>query len=350
MNHNNFLPIIPKYEWCPSQHIPLDTLGNRGWTTKFILTGRLSDGYIAWQGVFEDRDDADAFLWAMAKGQLKRQKALWRLCTPEWSSLLNPNLVYDFSTQIGLTASPGSLQSWTIPNDWNNSNNEIEVLSGGGGGGGNCGGGGGGGSYERILNQFLTGTPQYQIGIGGQGSSSSASTGQSGGQTWFNGATIGASSVATNGGSAGGVGKSGTGGNGGSDNKGTQFYKGGNGGPGGSGSVAGGGGGGGSAGPAGAGGNGGAGFQGGDGGGNGTRGAVGSGSWNGFAPGQGGLGGGGGFAHAGASGGPGSAYGGGGGGAGNSAASLNGNGAQGLIIITYTPLAKSGFNMPGMGL
>jgi len=33
-----------------------------------------------------------------------------------------------------LTASPGSLLTWTVPADWNNSNNTIEAIGGGGGG------------------------------------------------------------------------------------------------------------------------------------------------------------------------------------------------------------------------
>ena len=46
--------------------------------------------------------------------------------------------------------------SWTIPSDWNNASNTIEVIGGGGGGmAGNIVGGGdagGGGAYARVGN------------------------------------------------------------------------------------------------------------------------------------------------------------------------------------------------------
>lgn len=56
--------------------------------------------------------------------------------------------------------SPGAVRSWTVPDDWNDSDNSIDVIGGAGGGGGtgnfNGGGGGGGGAFSRVVNQNLT--------------------------------------------------------------------------------------------------------------------------------------------------------------------------------------------------
>lgn len=95
-------------------------------------------------------------------------------------------------TVIYLTTA--STSPWTVPSDWNSSNNTIEVIGGGGGGspsaGGNDGAGAGGGAYSKISNLTLTpgGTAAFQVGGGGAASTT-------GGDTWFNGATLAASSV-----------------------------------------------------------------------------------------------------------------------------------------------------------
>ena len=64
--------------------------------------------------------------------------------------------------------------NWTVPTDWNNSNNNIHLFGGGGGSGGAsantiAGGGGGGGGYTRIVNKVLTkgSLITYQAGSGG---------------------------------------------------------------------------------------------------------------------------------------------------------------------------------------
>jgi len=79
--------------------------------------------------------------------------------------------------------------SFTVPADWNSSNNEIHLFAGGGGGRGgaytapNSGGGagGGGGGYTKVSNLTLTpsSSVSYAIGAGG-------GTGSSGGNTTFN--------------------------------------------------------------------------------------------------------------------------------------------------------------------
>lgn len=154
--------------------------------------------------------------------------------------------------------------SWTVPADWNSSNNEIHLFGGGGGGGGSSfattgygGGGGGGGGYTKITNFSATpgSSVSYAIGSGGTGGTSGSNS-TSGGTTTFN------SGAYTAGGGGGGksTATSSTGGTGGTG----STFNGGNGGLGANapaaGTGVGGGGGGGSGGPLGNGGNGGNGF------------------------------------------------------------------------------------------
>jgi hypothetical protein len=273
--------------------------------------------------------------------------------------------------------------TFSVPADWNNANNSIEVIGGGGGGygGAGVGGGGGGGGYAIVTNAAIAGTVKYNVGAGGTGGS--AGTGTNGGDTWFCSATtlcggVGAPNVIV----AARGGKRGTaraGGAGGTVAVGTGFTGGGGGtnccavsstagggaagplGAGGNGgrdgttgaiSPGGGGNGGGSAGqggsgigsPAGQGGNNASGAGGGAApGGAGTNGGGGGGG-SASAGGTGGNGtewsasfgsGGGGGAGNGGAGGPGGAYGGGGGG--GDAGASGGNGGAGLIVVIYTP-------------
>ena len=79
--------------------------------------------------------------------------------------------------------------SWTVPTDWSSSYNRIEVIGGGGAGGGGqgCGGGtgGGGGGYSLATNVALTGggTVSYRVGGGGTGVVSG--NGGAGGNSYF---------------------------------------------------------------------------------------------------------------------------------------------------------------------
>ncbi|MEK6628082.1 MAG: glycine-rich domain-containing protein, partial [Bdellovibrionota bacterium] len=71
--------------------------------------------------------------------------------------------------------------SWSVPLNWNSSNNSIECIAGGGGGssdGGNGGAGGGGGAYSKTFNTTLTpgvSTLNIQIGAGGAGTGGDSS-------------------------------------------------------------------------------------------------------------------------------------------------------------------------------
>jgi len=270
------------------------------------------------------------------------------------------------AAQIVLTT--GS--SWTVPNDWNNFNNKIEVIGGGAGGSGanstvkKGGGGGGAGAYATINNLALIPGASVTYGVGAGGPAGAvAGDGSSGGDSFFNGASGSTSSIWAIGGSHAAATSGGAGGS--SQGFGTQL----SGGSGGNGDTlagpthGGGGGGGGAAGPNSAGvsgvststGAGGAGGHGGSGGG-GAGGVGGSGTstpgvgGNGTefgSVGSGGGGGGGGSSststvtqQTGAAGGN---YGAGGGGGAYSdkskVAAPGGAGAPGIIVITYTPVA-----------
>ena len=278
--------------------------------------------------------------------------------------------------------------SWTVPSDWNDGSNTIEVIGGGGAGaapGGQGEGGGGGGAYSKAVNVSLTPGATVSIAIGAGG----ASAGAVGGDTYLCSSSSGCASIAgasvvcgAKGGSGGSGGSGGAGGGSGSGIGATR-YSGGNGGDASTFGNNAGAGGGGAAGPNGAGANGGTNTTsydssggGGSGGGSAGSNAIGgpgaggnnfSGSGGGSAPagdgsdgggggggsngsgtgggdggagvdfadgsyGAGGGGGGGGYNH---NGGAGGLYGGGGGGSGYAAGSV-GLGAQGIIYITYT--------------
>ena len=278
-------------------------------------------------------------------------------------------------TRIFLTSGT----TWIVPADWNNAANTIECLGGGGGGGNGVsttqGGGGGQGGDYAIKSNFST-TPGTSITVKiavGVGNS------QNGNPTYFNGASLGASTVGATGGNKG---TGATGGSGSTGSVGDTVYAGGSGGSPGTGALGGGGGGGG-AGPSAGGGNGysttsatvlgggGGGADGGatatgtsggagaNGGGSGGQGAVtadaggqpggGGGEWTTKGV-SGGGGGGGGSAVSGTGGNGGSGggnnggSGGGGSGAGTVGNGLGGNGNSGLIVITYTPLQLPPYN------
>ncbi len=80
-----------------------------------------------------------------------------------------------FGTDIGGGVCRGYLtsgSSWTVPADWNNANNYIDAIGGGGAGGTD---GGGGGAFARKTNVALTSGSAISYRIGGG----------TGGDTWF---------------------------------------------------------------------------------------------------------------------------------------------------------------------
>lgn len=180
---------IPKREWYQTP---------RGVKNKYRITARLNDGYIKWRGWFDDRDDADAFLFAIVSGSLQYERELWRFPTPWWHPDLGEGLSYDLATITYLTASPGTNQTFNIPTDWNSTSNNVQAVGGGASGasgdnsvGSTADSGGGGGAYAQSVNLSLTpgGTATYQIGKGGV-LQAATSNGQAGGDTWFNATTF----------------------------------------------------------------------------------------------------------------------------------------------------------------
>jgi len=371
---------IPKHQWrTPSQAQPKDQFGNEN-RTRFRVRAKLNDGFIKWVGWFDDREDFDRFLWAIADGSLWNDQYIQQLPTPFWPGL-DPLITYDFASLTFLTTTASS--PVTSASDWNNSNNTVECIGGGASGPGSRAasnvhaGGGGGGSYSKITNFSFAvpGTTQatYAVGAAVAGTSLT-STGNNGNPTWFNNATDpGTGSDNTKCSAKGGTGgnassTTGTGGAGGvtGTSWGQTKNAGGNGGSmtgvTGRGSA----GGGGAAGPAGVGGNGvdssstgadvmtagGTGNNGTDLGGT-TGGNVGaSGTEFDGSHGCGGGGGGNSASSGNVTGGAGGNYGGGGSGAtcNSGLVPTGGGGIQGLIILTSTPVTSSGFNMPMLGM
>lgn len=238
-----------------------------------------------------------------------------------------PNNYRAYSTFVYLFYD--SAATWTVPANWNNADNKIEVIGGGGSGSTTSqskgeGAGGGGGGYAYVLNSTLTigSAISYKAGNPVNGGNIGGNVGANGNPSFFS--TI----VRANGGTRG---NNITGGAGGTVVTGTGF-SGGNGGNGNSSTLARTSHGGGAAGPHGPGdsnGNGDAGF----GGAVGTnRGDTGSTGFN-LGDGQAGSGGGGQYGF-----GDGGLWGGGGGGGANT---NGGAGREGLVVISYVPVVAS---------
>lgn len=385
ISHPKILMPMKRSFWSPSNYISKDEFGNDTIRYRFIATIRYHDGKIAWRGTFEDRDDFDAFAFAYASGSLRYERELWKLSIPYWTPAPFEDLPILLAVTVILTSTTGT---YTIPGDWNSGDNIIHMIGAGGSGAAVFGpafgmadaGGGGGGGYARQTNYPVdAGTSvSYGAGTGGSGrsagTSSTATPGIAGGNTFFNGTSYAAAPI----GATGGNGGTGTFTSGavisyafGGTGKGTVVYAGGFGGYIGQNFVSSNNatGGGGAGGPNGAGNTavtivspsssavattGGT-------GGNGSGGTAGAASTNGIAPaaagngadiatsyGSGG-GGGGGVGNFGGAGGTGGFYGGGGGGGAGNGSSSSGAGRQGLIHITYIPYGLR-FNMPILGM
>lgn len=245
------LPPVPKFQWrARSAAQAKDQFGNEN-QTRFRLRLRLNDGHVKWVGWFDDRDDFDAYLWAVVlqiDSGLPIPPALRNYVIEEYGDPEYwPGLQYDFATVSFLTSPTGSNQTWTSPADWDNATNTIEILASGGTGGvktastqSHYTSGGGGGEYRKLTN-FSVATPgtttaTYNIAAAAAGASATQTgstnvqtNGNAGTDTWWDGTTRAGSSLGAiaggrgipasgAGGAAGGAG--GTGGNGGTGNAG----------------------------------------------------------------------------------------------------------------------------------
>lgn len=224
-----FLMPVREAEWRePSLAQAKDQFGNQN-CTRFFITARANDGGIVWRGWFDDRDDFDAFLWAIACDTLRYERPLWDLPTPAWEPWLGELISYEFASQVNLTTPTGA-STTNIPSDWTNTNT-LHTLGGGGSGGTAyyaasasqaIGAGGGGGAWNSVTNTTSYTARQtginIAIGVGGAAVSFigfgagtyNSSTGNTGGDTWFGATTLGSSTVGAKGGSGGQAAYSGT--------------------------------------------------------------------------------------------------------------------------------------------
>lgn len=195
-------------EWRePSAAQPKDQFG-QGDATRYRLTAHLHDGFIRWRGWFDSREEADVFLAALAMQEcgLPVARALWDLPSPAWCPDIGPHVLYEFAAITFLTAGAGANQSFPIPTDWNNVN-KVEGIGGGGCGRGRTNAtasaatGGGGGAYmyknNVIAAQRGAGTFTYLIGVGGP---TNANPGTA---SWFNGTSSADASMTASFGGAG---------------------------------------------------------------------------------------------------------------------------------------------------
>lgn len=344
----------------------------------YTLTARTHDGVVVWRGRFDDRDDLDAFLFVIASGSLQYERELWWLPTPWWPDLPE-GLIYQATTYNVITSTGSG--TYTVPTDYTVPDSVVHCIGAGASGSllrSSTGAprsvtGGGGGAYASKSDVSLTpgGSVSRTVGAGGAAlgptGTTQATVGNAGGDTDFNSSTVLAKGGqpggvnSSSGTSTGGVGGSAascvgdvkySGGNGGSTSGGANGYRvtsgGGAAGPNGAGvsaadnstsnSVppAGGDGGAGSGGVGGAGASSANGTNGGDGtditgsavgSGGGGGGAISGGGSATYIAGNGGL------------------YGAGGGAAGGATGTIgSGSGANGVIVVEYTP--ASNFSCP----
>lgn len=285
---SKFLFPVHRSKWVvPSRAQAKDHLGNEN-ITRFCLTAVNKTSFHKFW--FDDRDDADAVLYAIATGSIRHEKHLWELCSPQWHEDLPKDLAYRFDVCVFLSTNVDSQQEWIVPEDfphhkylppfisegeylfWGPINNApyyftasgsdtipnnftasnfVACVGGGGSGAGSSANtaGGGGGGFSKSVNLSLTAGASVSYTVGGVA-----------GDTYFNSASFPSSGQAC-GAKGGGSGSGSTGGTGGASasgyatGTGNLKYSGGNGGTKGSASN-GGAGAGGSAGPNGNGGDG----------------------------------------------------------------------------------------------
>lgn len=160
-----------------------------------VLPGDLNPNFKGYTGRWGPRVESDA----------ETRRAGMRF--PNFWLIFFDQLVRDNPPTIIRVLTVESGTTWTVPNDWNSSDNTVECLGGGGGGTGswtdnNVGGsGGGGGAYAKSVNLNLTpGTSvTFNVGAGsagGPGAASGSSSSSAGGDTWFNSASFPASGQA----------------------------------------------------------------------------------------------------------------------------------------------------------
>jgi hypothetical protein len=190
------LPMLPRAWRTPSQAQLKDSFGREN-TMCFLVEARRGSK-LRWQGFFDDREDFDEFIAALAANTLRQDGYLQRLPRPAFDPALlrDASIQYNFLTQATFTGST----TWSVPPDCtgiaNKAGEFIDCIGGGGSGGGfransiyNASGGAGG-AFARITSYALTpnGSAAITIGAGGaatSGSATQATNGNAGGLTYF---------------------------------------------------------------------------------------------------------------------------------------------------------------------
>jgi len=246
-----YLKPIPRNQWYgPHPYGPDVNLHFQTWVAQAFR----SDRSMVWHGHFEDRDDADAFMWALYSGTLKTDPYLKRLpvycytfdqrqipirCPSGFDPdmLDDLGIMYNMVTNIGIGPSSGT---WTAPGDCyglaSRAGEFVDCIGpGGGGAGSNLGtqaGGGGGGGAARLYNLALSPSQGVSFGVGAGGGGGANASGAGGSaHTWFY-STVnpGVQGNAGGGGVTGNYPAIGTGGGGGGANAGAIGWAGGRGG------------------------------------------------------------------------------------------------------------------------
>lgn len=194
----------------------------------YVLKAKTSDGLIYWQGATKDRDDFDELLHCIALGVVDHHVS--KLIFPYYDpALLELPVLYAVDTVTYKTTTGAG--TYAIPADWSSTNN-IQGLGSGAGGAQSRGayysyqpgGGGGGGAYAKTNNiTGLSGTRDFWVGAGGAFNAAGAAT-------WFKN-NSGTKIMEAVGGNLGGIVTAGTGGAAASST-GDVKYSGGNGGTG----------------------------------------------------------------------------------------------------------------------
>jgi hypothetical protein len=210
VRQTKYLKPIPRKQWYgPHPYGPDVKLEFNTWIAQAY---RASDHSMVWHGHFEDRDDADAFMWALYSGTLKNDPFLKRLPSfcyrfdqrqiPIWAPggfdpeiLEEYGIMYNMVTNIGIGPSDGT---WTAPGDcWGLANRAGEFVDAIGPGGGGAAAyqaiqssGGGGGGFARIYSLPIWAGYGVGYGVGSGGAGGAATPDARGGNggtahTWF---------------------------------------------------------------------------------------------------------------------------------------------------------------------
>jgi hypothetical protein len=108
---------VHKNEWRTPSTAQLKDQFNNENRTLFGIRARLSDGYVKWRGVFQDRDDFDAFIFAIVTDTLKYQRELWDLPNVRWDPEISIGTTYEFVTYRYITTPSSGNGTYTVPTD-----------------------------------------------------------------------------------------------------------------------------------------------------------------------------------------------------------------------------------------